>query len=186
MASSHHDGKLNTRHTGHFVRSTPVRSRKVAIRWPRNAYFCVILMEPALEFAMRHVLPCTFFLGVLLAVPTATEAQNLGTAFTYQGELKAAGEAAQGLFDFEACLFDTPVIPNSMPLLCVEQANRPVGGDGQGRFTLSLDFGAAFDGSVRYLEIRVRPAGVGGTFTALLPRHEIRPTPEALRAASAP
>lgn len=135
---------------------------------------------------MRHVLPCTFFLGVLLAVPTATEAQNLGTAFTYQGELKAAGEAAQGLFDFEACLFDTPVIPNSMPLLCVEQANRPVGGDGQGRFTLSLDFGAAFDGSVRYLEIRVRPAGVGGTFTALLPRHEIRPTPEALRAASAP
>ena len=73
-----------------------------------------------------------------------------------------------------------------MPLLCVERANRPVGGDGQGRFTLSLDFGAAFDGGVRYLEIRVRPAGVGGTFTALLPRHEIRPTPEALRAASAP
>lgn len=39
-------------------------------------------VKPALESAMRHVLPCTILLGVLLAVPAATGAQSLGTAFT--------------------------------------------------------------------------------------------------------
>lgn len=50
--------------------------------WPRTARFRLMKVKPALESAMRHVLPCTILLGVLLAVPAATGAQSLGTAFT--------------------------------------------------------------------------------------------------------
>ena len=131
---------------------------------------------------MHRSLPRVALVGLTLALSSAAAAQAIGTAFTYQGELKSGGVVAQGLFDFEACLYDTPVLPNSMPLSCIERPNRPVG---EGRFSLSLDFGAVYVGTVRYLEMRVRPAGAS-TYTALAPRHEIRPTPEALRAASAP
>ena len=54
-----------------------------------------------------------------------------------------------------------------------------------GVFTVDIDFGAgAFDGQARYLEIRVRPAGLG-VFTQLMPRQPITATPYALYSSAA-
>lgn len=44
-------------------------------------------------------------IGVILVVGTYAVAAPLGTAFTYQGELKQNGVAANGAFDFEVALF---------------------------------------------------------------------------------
>ena len=130
--------------------------------------------------ASRH-----FFSAALAAfMPALGLAQApLGTAFTYQGELQANGRAADGVFDFEACLFGDANPLNTTPLACVAVGERPL--DSAGRFTLNLDFGAQFVGTESFLDLRVRPDGTGA-YVPLQPRQAIRPTPEALRAATAP
>lgn len=116
------------------------------------------------------------------AAPPYLSAQTLGTAFTYQGQLTEAGQAASGLFDLQACLFDSLV--NPVAIGCAADANDvPVQA---GVFTVSLDFGAApFAGQQRFLELRVRPGASTGSYTALSPRQLVRPAPEALRANAA-
>lgn len=113
-------------------------------------------------------------------------AAPLGTAFTYQGELKSGGSPATGLFDFQVCLFDSADSDlNPIPLACAPVLDStPVE---NGRFTLNLDFGAtAFNGEKRFLEIRLRPDTGVASFTSLSPRQPIRATPEATRASTAP
>jgi hypothetical protein len=51
-----------------------------------------------------------------------------------------------------------------------------------GLFTVELDFGSVWDGSPRYLEIRLRPGTSTGGYQQLLPRVKINPTPYAIRA----
>ncbi len=119
----------------------------------------------------------------LASVPLLTTgdlaAQALGSGFTYQGQLKDAGQPASGLYDLQLCLFDTQV--NPIPLACAPDFNDiPVE---DGLFAITLDFGTAhFVGQQRYLELRVRPGASGGGYTILAPRQLIRPAPEALRA----
>jgi len=117
----------------------------------------------------------------LLSAPAF--ADPIGTAFTYQGELKAGASVATGLYDFQVCLFESEA--TLVPLACAPDFDStPVE---NGRFTIQLDFGAAvFTGEKRFLEIRVRPDLGVPAFTRLLPRHPIRPAPEATRAASSP
>lgn len=124
------------------------------------------------------VLAC--LLGSLLGTGAAQGAP-LGSAFTYQGQLRESGLPANGLYDLQVCLFDGPV--NPVTLACAPDfADVPVE---VGLFTLSLDFGTApFAGEVRYLELRVRPGASSGGYTILAPRQAIRPAPEALRAAA--
>jgi hypothetical protein len=115
----------------------------------------------------------------LLAQPGL--AQPLGTAITYQGLLRDGGTPATGLYDLQACLFDTPAGPAA--LVCAADADDvPVE---EGVFTVALDFGAAFAGQQRFLELRVRPGASTGAYTVLLPRQQLRPAPEALRASVA-
>jgi hypothetical protein len=110
--------------------------------------------------------------GVLLFAATAHAAQPLGSAFTYQGELRSAGQVANGLHDFRFKLYDessggTQVGTTLEKSLTVSS----------GRFGTTLDFGAgAFDGNRRYLEIAVSPAGAG-TYETLTPRQEATGTP---------
>jgi hypothetical protein len=136
----------------------------------------------------RHILP--LLLAPLAAIPpsvTAVEKGStfpIGTSFSYQGELRTAGQPAIGLHDFEACLFDAAGPGGDAAIACSIIEDQPL--DAAGRFTLELDFGAQYNGSVRFIEMRVRPGASGGAFTPLLPRQAIRPTPEALRAARAP
>lgn len=115
---------------------------------------------------------------ILVCASTVAIATPLGTAFTYQGQLKASGDVATGLYDFEACLFDSPGGPT--PLACATPFEGVPVEDGV--FTLALDFGSVFAGEERYLELRVRPGDSGASHTVLSPRQLIRPAPEALHA----
>src|SRR4029450_69309 len=110
----------------------------------------------------------------LMVVPARAEVP-VGTAFTYQGRLAGAGNPASGPFDFEFRLFDAPASGAQVGATIVHDDVAV----SSGRFTVSLDFGgAAFAGSKRWLEVRVRP-GAGGTFVALSPLQEVTPSPQA-------
>jgi hypothetical protein len=120
-------------------------------------------------------------LACLSSVPAA-RAQALGTAFTYQGELRDAGAPANGSYDFEFQLFRGATgVDQVGPTNVLTTANgNPVAVAG-GVFSVRLDFGDAFAGQQRFLQIRVkRPAD--GAFTVLAPRQELSPAPHALNA----
>lgn len=127
----------------------------------------------------RHSL---FALVVTLASALSLPAQTLGTAFTYQGQLKESGLAANGLYDLQVCLYDSLVNPTTLG--CAPDVDDvPVEA---GLFAITLDFGAmAFVGQERFLELRVRPGASSGAYTPQLPRQLLRPAPEALRANAA-
>jgi hypothetical protein len=100
-----------------------------------------------------------------------------GTVFTYQGFLKVSGNPANANYDFQFSLWTAALggtqIGATLTLTSVPVQN--------GLFTVSLDFGNVWDGSDRYLQIAVRPAG-SGSYTTLSPRVKINPTPYAIRA----
>jgi hypothetical protein len=115
---------------------------------------------------------------LLLVFPISTAAQS--TAFTYQGKLTDAGNPANGNYDMQFKLFDTPTVGTGTqqgPTIM-----NPTVSVSAGNFTATLDFGAAvFDGSTRYLEISVRPAGSPNPYTVLAPRVPITPSPYAIQ-----
>ena len=115
---------------------------------------------------------------VLVAAPDAQGAQ-MGTAFTYQGELDDGGALVTGDCDFEFSLWDDPAagsqlgstIPATLSLI-------------DGRFTVVLNqvgqFGPqACNGEARWLQIDVCcPTGCS-PLTSLDPRQELTPSPYA-------
>lgn len=117
--------------------------------------------------------------------PHVSSAQvPVGTSFTYQGQLTDGGGAANGTYDFQVTLFDASTGGSIVGTPgVVTRDDVTVAG---GTFTLSLDFGAeAFGEEKRWLEIGVRPGASTGSYTLLLPRQEISPTPLALHASAA-
>ena len=117
-----------------------------------------------------------FALVAALALPAAALAQPLGTAFTYQGRLNDGGSPAQGTYDFQFILYDAVVGGAQVgPLLTRDDV-----AVSSGLFTLSLDFGAVFGASKRWLEIGVRPGASTGVYTPLAPRQELSAAPAAL------
>jgi hypothetical protein len=117
------------------------------------------------------------------AFPRSGLAQTpLGTAFTYQGRLTDGGSPANGSYDLEFKLFDAAVegaqVGSTVTLTSV--------GVTGGLFTVSLDFGTGiFAGNRRWLQMGVRPGGMGGAFTTLLPRQELTAGPNAVFALAA-
>jgi hypothetical protein len=99
-----------------------------------------------------------------------------GTAFTYQGRLNSGAGPATGNYDLTFTLFNVssggsavagPLATNSVAV-------------SNGLFTIALDFGhGVFNGADYWLEIGVRTNG-GGTFTTLMPRQPVTPTPYAI------
>ena len=106
----------------------------------------------------------------------------IGTAFTYQGRLIDANEAADGLYDFQFKLFDA----NSGGNKYGTDVNKPEVDVIDGYFTVELDFGSVFDGNDRWLLIGVRPGDSNdpNEYTILEPRQKITPAPYALYAKS--
>ena len=108
----------------------------------------------------------------------------MGTAITYQGQLKLNGQPVSDHCDIQFGLFDALTGGNPMGSSPQTKANVTVT---NGLFTVSdLDFGAsAFTGQATWLELAPRcPAGSGG-FTTLSPRQPVTPAPAALFARTA-
>ena len=111
--------------------------------------------------------------GVLAALASTAQlqAQPLGTAFTYQGRLHDGGAPASGSFDFQLVLYDALVGGSQVgPIVTRDDVTVT-----NGLFTATLDFGAVFAGSKRFLEVGVRPGASTGAYTILSPRQELAP-----------
>jgi hypothetical protein len=111
-------------------------------------------------------------------------AEPMGTAFTYQGRLLDANQTADGLYDLQFKLYDSPADGNQMGGTL--DANEVDVIDGY--FTVFLDFGSdpnIFNGDARWLDIGVRPGELEdpNAYTVLSPRQGITPTPYAIYAA---
>jgi len=137
---------------------------------------------------------CCALIIALVTIPSAT-AQGptpggrrapraaLGTAFTYQGQLKSGGSPYSGSCDLQFGLYDDANAGTQIGTTQTKTATLT-----NGLFTIpDLDFGAgAFNGDARYLDIQVRcPAG-SGSYTPLTPRQQLTPAPYALYASGAP
>ena len=92
--------------------------------------------------------------------PTTAPQAPLGTAFTYQGELRRSGAAISDTCQMAFRLYDDAAAGSQVGAAITQ----PVTVSG-GRFTVGLDFGAgAFDGQARWLDIRVQcPPDTGFT-----------------------
>jgi hypothetical protein len=121
----------------------------------------------------------------LLSLFSGVAAFGQGTAFTYQGRLTDSGNPADGLFDMRFRLFDTLDVGTGTQIGVVTNSSVQVM---NGAFSVQLDFApcaSCFDGSARFLEISIRPAGSADPYTVLSPRQPITPAPYALRALDA-
>jgi photosystem II stability/assembly factor-like uncharacterized protein len=117
-------------------------------------------------------------LCLMVWLATKSEAEPMGTAWTYQGRLMDDNNPGEGVYDFQFKLFDDPytgtqqgstVDVNDLDVI-------------DGYFTVELDFGSdVFDSDAYWLEIDVRPGGTVDPFTTLSPRQEITPTPYAMQ-----
>ena len=112
---------------------------------------------------------------ILLA--SLVQAASQSTAFTYQGRLFVGDVPANGLYDLQFTNYDAGghalggFNTNALPVT-------------NGLFTVTLDFGAVFDGTPRWLEISERTNGPGA-FATLAPRQLLAAAPYATYAASA-
>ena len=126
---------------------------------------------------------------LLFGVGLPAHAQPLTTAFTYQGELQISGLPAAGSHDLRFRLYDAAAGGLQIgATLCSDNVALA-----EARFTVSLDFGAAFTGQQLFLEIEAR-ADIGldclnaTGFVILSPRQPLTAAPNAafaLTAASA-
>lgn len=108
-------------------------------------------------------------------------AEPLGTAFTYQGQLKKAGVPVNTMTDFQFSLWDADVTPPGNQVGATQtKLNVEVS---KGLFTVQLDFGAdAFNGKdARWLQIAARSPAGSGDYTTLSPRQVLTGVPFALQ-----
>ena len=119
--------------------------------------------------------------GVKAAPVGTTASAPLSTSFTYQGRLTDGGGPANGSYDFQFRLYDAAsggAWVGTIPKDDVTVSD--------GLFMVELDFGSAFTGDARWLEIGVRPGASAGAYTTLTPRQALTATPYALYALGAP
>lgn len=135
-----------------------------------------------MSMACRHARACT--IAFLALTGRASVAAPVGTAFTYQGQLKQGGVPYDGLVDMQFSLWTAATAGSQVgpwrSFIGVPVVN--------GLFTVDLDFTSASyaAGEARFLQVDVKvPSGPGGTFTPLVPRQTLNPTPYAVRALSA-
>ncbi len=143
----------------------------------RNRMVAVVALIVCFSFALAVGLAQAQDAG-----PHSSDAPQaaLGTAFTYQGQLKSGGTSLTGSCEMGFRLFDAATLGAQVgsPLTQTVAVNA-------GYFTAQLDFGAsAFNGQARWLEIAVK-CGSDATFTTLS-RQALTAAPYARYATSAP
>jgi len=118
-------------------------------------------------------------LFVLGTTSSALHAQTpLGSAFTYQGQLKQAGIQVNDTADFRFLLFDSETGGNQVSSILNSYNVSVV----NGLFTAELDFGVSvFNGDARWLQVGVRVPAGGGTYTWLMPRQPLTAVPYATK-----
>jgi hypothetical protein len=126
---------------------------------------------------MKNKLSCFFLTLMLFAGIHQATAQ--GTAFNYQGHLIDSGSPANGSYDLRFALYNASASGTMFGMV-----TNPATVVSNGIFTVTLDFGAAFNGSNYWLEIAAETNG-GGGFTILSPRQSILPVPYAIFANTA-
>src|SRR5438552_1770291 len=136
-------------------------------------------MSPSLMKAMMALVGAACWLAPV--GPAFAQTPSTST-FTYRGKLMLDGVAVDGNVDFRFRLLDARAGGTQVGPI-VQKDNYPVT---NGHFIVNLNFGdGSFDGSTRWLEIKVRhPAGVGA-WVLLSPRQKIQPVPYALFALNA-
>jgi hypothetical protein len=120
-----------------------------------------------------------FIVAAILMVAIATAISAQTSAFTYQGRFTDGGTAANGTYEMQFKLFDgaSNQVGSTVTNAAVVVSD--------GVFTVQLDYGgASFSGADRFLEIGVRPAGSGNSFTILSPRQQLTSAVYAIRAGS--
>ena len=127
----------------------------------------------------------TVFLLILatgLTIAQTVNGTELGTGFTYQGQLKTSEGPYDGTCDFEFALYDAE--SSGTQIGSLTKTSVPVSG---GYFTVLLDFGMGnFTGEARWLAISVRCPSGEGTYTLLEPRQPLTAAPYSLYAKTAP
>src|SRR2546427_1797951 len=119
---------------------------------------------------------------VLLVLLGTSVASAQTSSFSYQGRLTDGGTAANGNYDFQCALFDSPTGVN---LVGVPQTINPVAVN-DGVFVVTLDFGpVVYTGADRFLEIDIRPSGNTGGYQQLLPRQKLASAPYAIQVLNA-
>jgi hypothetical protein len=117
-------------------------------------------------------------LFLMLLLVGNTSAKPMGTAWTYQGRLMDANGPADGVFEFEFKLYDSPAGGNQLESTLSLRGVDVI----DGYFTVEPDFGSdVFDSNEYWLEIGVRPGDSVDPFTTLSPRQRMAPTPYALQ-----
>ncbi len=129
--------------------------------------------------------PCTrIAFWVVVSAVSARGAETLGTALTYQGQLRLNGGLVSDTCDCLFSLWDDPAAGAQVgPTLTFDGqgTNPPPISLSNGLLSVALDFGAsAFGNEARWLEIAVACPS-GGPVTLLSPRQPITPTPYALQ-----
>ena len=126
------------------------------------------------HFKLTGILQVLVLAGV--AIQPLSAQSPLGTAFTYQGQLKSGGSPANGSFTMVFKLWNDPVstAPGNQvgPTLTFDGVgiHPPQVSIANGLFTVQLDFQSAFNGDKRWLEITV-------SGTTLSPRQELTASP---------
>jgi hypothetical protein len=127
---------------------------------------------------MSSLKRCAFCVAIYIVSIGSVWPQT--TTFTYQGKLNDGANPANGNYDIQFKLFDTPTVGTG-----VQQGSTITNGSvavGSGVFAVQLDFGLpAFGGPPRYLEIAVRPAGSPNAYTVLGPRSPVSSAPYSVR-----
>ncbi len=113
-------------------------------------------------------------MAVLLAAGLSTQASaQVDSRFTYQGELKDAGNPVSGVYDLRFRLYNAAVGPAQVG----PQVPVPGVGVVDGLFNAEVNFGpGVFTGAQLWVEIDSRPAG-GGAYVTLAPRQRLNATP---------
>ena len=102
----------------------------------------------------------------------------MAAPFSFQGELRDAGVPVNGVYDLQFSLYSAVVGGVQVgSTVCVDNVTVT-----DGRFAVMLDYGAAFDGWARYLEIQLRPdtglvCGNNAGFSTLGPRAQVTNAP---------
>lgn len=134
-------------------------------------------------------LSCGLVFSALVLATSGVAQSPLGSAMTYQGQLKDASQPADGTFMMQFSLWDAP--GTGSPPVGGNQVGPTLRFDGHagnpppvtvsdGLFAVNLDFGSsAFAGEARWLQISVNG-------TPLSPRHPMTAAPYAMYALNGP